>query len=167
MRKLSLISPDQKKPKKLDFRPDKRFPPLVSPLYLQGLKINFSPVRDPNRTSLFLSSALTPRPNKKYFQTFSHQSWKIPGAYHFIEIKNVNEAHFEEYTENKLRDVSIQQCNATVKNNSLCRVYAAYKYKYGIGPYVFTLKTKARIELSRFRCAALTLAEVREKITGV
>ena len=89
----------------------------------------------------------------------------FPSAYHFIE--NVNGAHFKEYTKNKLQDVSIQQWITSMKNNSLCRVYAAYKYKYRIEPYVFTLKTKNRIELSSFRCAALTIAEVREQFTGV
>ena len=89
----------------------------------------------------------------------------IPGAYHFIE--NVNEAHFKDYTKNKLQDVSIQQWNTSVKNHSLCRLYASYKYKYRIEPYVFTLRTKDRIELSRFRCAALIITDVREKFTGV
>ena len=54
-----------------------------------------------------------------------------------------------------------------MKYKLLCRVYAAFKYKYRIEPYVFTLNTKNRIELSRFRCAALIIAEVREKFTGV
>ena len=90
---------------------------------------------------------------------------RIPGAYHFIE--NVNEAHFKEFTKNKLQDVAIQQLITSMKNNSLCRVYAEYKYKYRIEPYVFTLKTKDRIEFSRFRCAALTITEVRGKFTGV
>ena len=63
--------------------------------------------------------------------------------------------------------MSIQQWNTSVKNHSLCRLYASYKYKYRIEPYVFTLRTKDRIELSRFRCAALIITDVREKFTGV
>ena len=90
---------------------------------------------------------------------------RIPGVYHFVE--NVIEAHFKEYTKNKLQDVSIQQWNTSVKTNSLCILYASYKYKYRIEPYVLTLTTKDRIELSRFRCAALIITEVREKFTGV
>ena len=74
---------------------------------------------------------------------------------------------YRKYTKNKLQDVSIQQWNTSVKNNSLCRLYASYKYKYRIEPYVFTLRTKDRIELSRFRCAALIITDVREKFTGV
>ena len=46
-------------------------------------------------------------------------------------------------------------------------MYAAYKYKNRIDPSVFTLNTKDRIELSRFRCAALSIAEVREHFTVV
>ena len=42
-----------------------------------------------------------------------------------------------------------------------------YKYKYRTEPYVSTLKTKDRFELSKFQCAALIIAEVMEKITGV
>ena len=103
----------------------------------------------------------------KYLRNISHpEKWLscvqttliecgIPGAYHFIE--NVNEAHFKEFTKNKLQDVAIQQWITSMNNNSLCRVYADYKYRYRIEPYVFTLKTKDRIELSRFRCAALTI----------
>ena len=65
----------------------------------------------------------------------------IPGVYHFIE--NVNGPHFKQYTKNKLQDVSMQQWNTSVKNNS-------FNFKHQIEPYVFTLKTKDRIELSRF-----------------
>ena len=88
----------------------------------------------------------------------------IPGAYHFIE--NVNEAHFNEYTKNKLQDVSIQQWITSMKNNSLCRVYVAYKYNYRIESYVL-LWSQKRIELSRLRCAALILDDIMEKFIGV
>ena len=63
--------------------------------------------------------------------------------------------------------MSIQQWNTSVKNNSLCKLYASHKYKYRIEPYVLTLKTKERIELSRIRCAALIITEVRENFTRV
>ena len=89
----------------------------------------------------------------------------IPCANYFVV--NVNEAHFKDYTKDKLRDVSIQQWIISMKNHSLCRVYFAYKYKNRIEPYIFTLKTKHKIELSVFQRAALTLVELREKITGV
>ena len=46
----------------------------------------------------------------------------ISGAYHFIE--NVNEAHFKEYTQNKLQDVSIQQWNTSVNKTGTSKVGA-------------------------------------------
>ena len=88
----------------------------------------------------------------------------IPGAYQFIE--NVNAAHFKEYTKNKQQDVSKQKWNTSVKNNSLCKWHASYQYNYRVNSYVLTLKTKDRIGLSRIRCAALIITEVRENFTG-
>ena len=54
-----------------------------------------------------------------------------------------------------------------INEKTLSGVYASYKYNYRIEQYVFTVKTKDRLELSRFRCAALTIAEVRKKFTVV